>query len=460
MFLIYRLLENGMLKIDLGCGANKAEGFIGVDRFSLPGVDVVHDLDKPLPFETNSADLIYASHSLEHIPNLIGTLAEIYRILRHGGQLCIVAPYSEQKLNTANPYHVAAFNEHTPRFWTNHPTAGVDPVEYAHPHAGDWGLAGSDHSTSIMDFRLVDMEFFYFPQFLGYSEDERRTLRQHRIDVCDQIMYHLIAWKPEDELSDGDYEKLLDSFQPYVPDYVIARRATDIKKANLVPAAQLPQYLQRIASLQAEIEVSDALIAEYSRQNEELKTFISRLEYRQEHVSLKLSSVYNELSLYRDSRPQRFASYLRRDRLWDDISPTFQDLKRYSHSHLRRFGFHLALSRDLRLVDYFEYRMPMTVTNVTQISLGINPIGITAGTVGIEIVSVDGAIVAQSLVGLNQVSSECPTVFSLTAPCTLAKGWCLRVFVQNATAPVAVYELVNPSIWRRQSMFRAFASVK
>ena len=35
-----------------------------------------------------------------------------------GAQVCIVAPYYNQGLNLANPYHVQVFNEHSPRFWT------------------------------------------------------------------------------------------------------------------------------------------------------------------------------------------------------------------------------------------------------------------------------------------------------------------------------------------------------
>ena len=40
------------LKIDLGCGSNKKEGYIGVDILDVPGVDYVTDLSKnPLPFD-------------------------------------------------------------------------------------------------------------------------------------------------------------------------------------------------------------------------------------------------------------------------------------------------------------------------------------------------------------------------------------------------------------------------
>ena len=78
-----------MIKLDLGCGRAKSPGFIGVDRFALPGVDLVVDLNKRLPFEDDSVDLISASHSLEHIENLMATMSELYRVCKHGAQICV-----------------------------------------------------------------------------------------------------------------------------------------------------------------------------------------------------------------------------------------------------------------------------------------------------------------------------------------------------------------------------------
>ncbi|WP_052759445.1 class I SAM-dependent methyltransferase [Paenibacillus sp. DMB20] len=150
------------MKLDLGCGTNKQMGFIGVDRFPLPDVDVVADIDKGLPFDDNSIDTIFASHSLEHVLDLTGAMKEIYRVCRHGAQICIVAPYSEQKLNISNPYHLHCFNEHTPRFWTTSPNTLIPQEQWVHPHASAWGLGESDHHELNIDLRCVKMEFFLF----------------------------------------------------------------------------------------------------------------------------------------------------------------------------------------------------------------------------------------------------------------------------------------------------------
>jgi SAM-dependent methyltransferase len=213
-----------MLRIDLGCGTKKPPGFIGVDRYPLGGVDIVADMNRTLPFRDDSVDLLLASHSLEHVETLLATIKEIYRICKHGTQLCIIAPYSEQKLNWANPYHKCVFNEHTPRFWTDHPYTPVDREEYHHPHAYHWGLSKTDNSTPGVDIRIVRMECFYFPRYDGLPLSEQRRLRQERTDVCEQIMYHLVVWKGDAEGKGRPFEDYVAGFQPYEPEYITQLR--------------------------------------------------------------------------------------------------------------------------------------------------------------------------------------------------------------------------------------------
>lgn len=213
-----------MLCIDLGCGTKKHPGFIGVDRYALAGVDVIADMNQFLPFRDDSVDLLLASHSLEHLEDLLATIQEIYRICKHGAQLFIIAPYNEQKLNWANPYHKCVFNEHTPRFWTDYPYTPVNPDEYIHPHAWQWGLSKTDNSHSGVDIRTIRMEYFYFPKYAGLSPLEQRELRQERTDICDQITYHLIVWKG-DELNGGrPFEDYVAGFEPYEPAYIAELR--------------------------------------------------------------------------------------------------------------------------------------------------------------------------------------------------------------------------------------------
>jgi hypothetical protein len=57
-----------LLKLDLGCGDNKAAGYTGVDFVKTASVDIVHDLTVfPYPFEDESVEEIHSSHFFEHL---------------------------------------------------------------------------------------------------------------------------------------------------------------------------------------------------------------------------------------------------------------------------------------------------------------------------------------------------------------------------------------------------------
>ena len=47
------------VQLDIGCGKNKKEGFIGVDQYPMEGVDVVMDVRQKWNYEDNSVDEIH-----------------------------------------------------------------------------------------------------------------------------------------------------------------------------------------------------------------------------------------------------------------------------------------------------------------------------------------------------------------------------------------------------------------
>jgi predicted SAM-dependent methyltransferase len=84
--------------INLGCGRRPLRGFLNVDLLEAPGVDLVADVGGPLPFADGSADLLYASHVLEHLPTarVPEVLREWRRVLRDGGRLLVAVPDLER----------------------------------------------------------------------------------------------------------------------------------------------------------------------------------------------------------------------------------------------------------------------------------------------------------------------------------------------------------------------------
>lgn len=84
------------MKLDLGAGKNKKEGFEGVDSIAFDGVDHVVDLTvTPWPFEDNSVDEVHCSHFVEHLTGRerVSFVNELYRILKPGAKATIIVPH-------------------------------------------------------------------------------------------------------------------------------------------------------------------------------------------------------------------------------------------------------------------------------------------------------------------------------------------------------------------------------
>ena len=108
------------VRLDVGCGINKQKGFLGLDQVRHPCVDIVHDVQKfPWPVPSQSCMVILMSHLWEHIePKYrFEVMDELWRIVRHDGQLLISAPYATSFLAFAHPAHYMCPNEATFQFF-------------------------------------------------------------------------------------------------------------------------------------------------------------------------------------------------------------------------------------------------------------------------------------------------------------------------------------------------------
>ena len=82
------------MKLNLGCGDKRLEGFVNVDSSSASQADIIHDLRLPLPVADGTVSEIYAKHIIEHFTRTEwgGILADWARVLTPGGTLVIEAP--------------------------------------------------------------------------------------------------------------------------------------------------------------------------------------------------------------------------------------------------------------------------------------------------------------------------------------------------------------------------------
>ena len=106
------------LRVDLGCGEDKPSGWVGLDIKEAPGVDIVWDAEKPLPFKDSSIAVIRAHHFLEHISNQDHILREIHRVLSPGGSFIFEVPSTRGEGAFSHPDHHSYYNMYTWLFWT------------------------------------------------------------------------------------------------------------------------------------------------------------------------------------------------------------------------------------------------------------------------------------------------------------------------------------------------------
>jgi len=110
----FKALEAPLLKLDLGCGPNKREGFQGVDSIPFVGVDHVVDLVErvngafqPWPWADNSVAEAHASHFVEHLTAFerVRFCNELYRVLVPGGACQIIVPHWASCRAFGDPTH-------------------------------------------------------------------------------------------------------------------------------------------------------------------------------------------------------------------------------------------------------------------------------------------------------------------------------------------------------------------
>jgi predicted SAM-dependent methyltransferase len=112
------------MKINLGGGPKKIEGYINVDVQDWNGTtDIVHDLTIfPWPFKEHSVDEILCQEVLEHIEikYAFSFLYECYRILRSGGKFELQVPDCGKAMEYYVNGEICTCVSHKEKEWSNY----------------------------------------------------------------------------------------------------------------------------------------------------------------------------------------------------------------------------------------------------------------------------------------------------------------------------------------------------
>lgn len=105
-----------MLKINIGCGQEKLDGYTNIDRKEC-NPDVVMDLNKGIKYADNTVDEIFAGCVLEQVDDFPFMMKECHRVLSDGGVLKGYVPSTDPSVMFLDPMDKRFFQEESFRYF-------------------------------------------------------------------------------------------------------------------------------------------------------------------------------------------------------------------------------------------------------------------------------------------------------------------------------------------------------
>jgi predicted SAM-dependent methyltransferase len=171
------------MKINLGSGYKRIEGFVNIDDDPLVKPDYLINLDAPypqLPFEDNSVDEIVAHHILEHIgEGFIPLMKELYRVCSHGAILDIIAPHHFHDVFYGDPTHKRPITV---------PVMNMFSQKANREHIEQYGSSSGMGLKYGIDFELIWYDFEYDQFYAEMIENFKRMREQGLVSEEDNFM--------------------------------------------------------------------------------------------------------------------------------------------------------------------------------------------------------------------------------------------------------------------------------
>lgn len=120
-----------MIKLNLGCGKDKKDGYVNLDISDKVSADIVCDIEDGLPFEVNYFDEVLAYNVLEQISNpkkFIFVMNELHRIIKENGSLTVRVPNADDICAFQDPMDIMRFTEESFTY-----------LQYNHPRFEEFG---------------------------------------------------------------------------------------------------------------------------------------------------------------------------------------------------------------------------------------------------------------------------------------------------------------------------------
>lgn len=164
------------IRIDLGCGPRKPEGFIGVDSYPWPEVDVIADLNQHFPFPDSSVDEVRAHDVIEHLPDRIHTMNEIWRICKPNALVDIRVPSTDGRGAFQDPTHISFWNINSFQYYCIEFPAYITLCR-------SYGFQGA--------FRIISLEHEESPDQVIHVIARLQAIKSNEVELSEDIINSL-----------------------------------------------------------------------------------------------------------------------------------------------------------------------------------------------------------------------------------------------------------------------------
>lgn len=152
-----------VIKLNLGCGSEKCNGYINIDIRLDVNPDMAMNLEViPYPFNDNYVDEILANDIIEHFPyrDVENVVREWHRILKKGGKLIIKTPDLENLVNR--------MKDDSFLIVTASILGDANKTWLTMPH---WIYGGQDYSQNYHKLIFSKNELKKFLEYIGFNVD-------------------------------------------------------------------------------------------------------------------------------------------------------------------------------------------------------------------------------------------------------------------------------------------------
>ncbi len=208
--------QTAYLRIDLGCGPSKPDGFIGVDIGFQPGVDIIADLNRCFPFADDSVDIVRAHDTVEHLHDRLHTMNEIWRVCKHGALVEILVPSTDGRGAFQDPTHVSYWNINSFRYYCVEFPAYLSLCQ-------KYGFKGQFSLDSLENIESEDQVIHVLAKLKAIKKSESPTWIQD-IDLRAFNILVVIDWRQAEDLLT---KKLSDFFK-------LASTCNDLDKLGIL----------------------------------------------------------------------------------------------------------------------------------------------------------------------------------------------------------------------------------